>query len=129
MRRQWLKHALFVATALVAWLVAMPARAEAPMCDPRGAVTFAPAPQLPAPTTSIDVGPMPADCSDDATLLRHFSGGHAPLAELVQSSEPAATNALPAIPSPADSGFAYVIVAENAGPHGVASSVERPPRG
>ena len=50
--------------ALFVWLLATPARAAAPQCDTRGATTFAPAPTLQAPSTSIDIGDAAPECGD-----------------------------------------------------------------
>lgn len=59
MLRSLLRTFAFLATLLGVWLVANPAWAyvshAAPQCDGRGAVTFAPAPLLQDPTTSLDV--------------------------------------------------------------------------
>lgn len=49
---------------LFVWLLATPARAAAPQCDTRGATTFAPAPTLQAPSTSIDIGDAAPECGD-----------------------------------------------------------------
>ena len=46
---------LVVMMTLFVWTLARPALASAPLCDPRGATVFAPAPQLQQPLTSIDV--------------------------------------------------------------------------
>ncbi len=55
-----------IAAALCAWLVAIPAWAtQAPQCDHRGAITFAPPPQLQPPEQSLDV-------EDDLTCLERM---------------------------------------------------------
>ena len=64
MSRRLVRLVLAAATTLAAWLVVMPARAAAPFCDDRGASTLAPAPQLQAPETSIDVGAGDEACLD-----------------------------------------------------------------
>jgi hypothetical protein len=69
MLRRWGRIFVAFATALAAWVVATPARADAPLCDRRGATTFAPAPQLQAPETSIDVGP-PANANEESCFDR-----------------------------------------------------------
>lgn len=43
--------------AAIVLFVALPARASAPQCDTRGAITFAPAPKLDEPNVSIDRTP------------------------------------------------------------------------
>jgi hypothetical protein len=68
--------ALFAAVAV--WLVAGNARASAPLCDSRGAITFAPNPTLEEPNTSMDVG-QPDDCSGLKTANElAYDHGHGP---------------------------------------------------
>ena len=66
MRTRALRLLLTLTTLVVVWLVASPAMAsegtlaslanKAPLCDPRGAITFAPPPQMQEPTSSLDIG-------------------------------------------------------------------------
>jgi len=53
--RRVLRAMTATAMALAVWLVVAPARAAAPLCDTRGATTFAPPPTLQPPMASIDV--------------------------------------------------------------------------
>lgn len=63
--------ALLVSVVAFTLLVLAPraASAAAPMCDPRAAVVFAPAPQLQDPETSIDLG-LEEDCGGFAASDR-----------------------------------------------------------
>jgi hypothetical protein len=95
---RWCRNVVAIAAALVAWLVAAPAHASAPLCDPRGATMIAPAPELEAPLTSLDAA-TPADDAQPQCDLGHAdgcacSGGHAPSPRI--SSAPALAAALPA---------------------------------
>jgi hypothetical protein len=126
MRRKLL-HALVAFTAfVVVWLVASPARAMAPLCDPRGAVVFAPPPQFQDPETSLD---LPADCTEDSPIeTKNFAPGRAPQIEPWSSQEPAAATA-PAVLDLVFTERLAVPDAESARPpSGVRTTVERPPR-
>jgi hypothetical protein len=71
MRRRLVRTLLLVATVTVVWLLVSPSqalampRSGAPVCDPRGAITFAPPPQIQDPELSLDV---PVDCFDLAAI-------------------------------------------------------------
>lgn len=67
----------FLAAATV-WLVAGQARAAAPQCDARGAITFAPNPTLEEPNASVDVG-QTDDCSGKKTDDPAYRSGRSPL--------------------------------------------------
>jgi hypothetical protein len=79
-----------LAAALVAWLVASPAHASAPLCDPRGATVIAPAPQLQAPQTVLDAAaPAPSDdgtCEANECEQRGWEHGRVPVPEARGSS-------------------------------------------
>jgi len=123
---------LFVAcaTALVAWLVAAPAYASAPLCDPRGATAIAPAPQLQQPLTSIDVG-TPGDdgCREYAVTVRTVNDGRAPApASPSTSFDSAVPSTTPLVlASPCASRRAAWDAREGERP-GEQSRVDRPPR-
>jgi hypothetical protein len=51
----WVRRCLSFACLLAAWLVAHPAWASAPMCDPHAASALAPLPVLDAPDASLDI--------------------------------------------------------------------------
>ena len=89
---------LAIATLVVVWLVVAPSTAfaasplsGAPICDPRGAITFAPPPQIQDTETSLDI---PADCFDigplDLRLVKNADHGRSAPPELTSSQEPAA---------------------------------------
>jgi len=128
---RWARLFVAMATALVAWLVAAPAYASAPLCDVRGATSIAPAPQLQEPLTSLDVGaPDDNACSESALAVRTAAhDGRAPVpAAPVASGDSAIPSAMPAV---FDSPFASLGAARDAclgardGDH---ARVDRPPR-
>jgi hypothetical protein len=63
--------------AAVVWLVAGSARAAAPQCDIRGAITFAPNPTLEEPNTSMDVG-QADDCGAKTVTDLAYNHGRSP---------------------------------------------------
>lgn len=103
---------------------------RAPVCDPRGAITFAPPPQMQNPTQSLDVVTNDDDCSESPLDKKHVVPNRAPRGEGGQAAqEPALADAvtLPtgdlagqrlAVPTPEDS-FARP---------GYRVDFERPPR-
>jgi hypothetical protein len=77
------------AAALVAWLVATPARASAPFCDPRGATMIAPAPVLQSRQTSLDAAAPAAEdpsCDVGVPAVRTWHTERAPSPERSHSS-------------------------------------------
>ena len=113
--------------ATFVWLLAPAAHAAAPLCDSRGAITFAPNVVLEEPNASVDVGQD--DCSGGATfdlVLDHGRGTDA------QSSAEDGVRALvakspvilPAAPADVLEEAASTFVA----PSGVRSRLDRPPR-
>lgn len=127
MRR--LAHRLLVlATLLVAWLLAKPAMASAPMCDPRAATVLAPSPTLEAPAASIDLG-VRDGCGERAALdMRQLSGGRSPAEwpapQNVDTTLPVQLAAVP----PAGVTFACPEAALDRARPGVQSRLDRPPR-
>lgn len=134
---------LAVATFTVVWLVVSPASAAllssvgtpvparihgmAPVCDPRGAIGFAPPPQIQDAELSLDI---PADCFDVNPLeSKNYAPGHrsTPL-DISSSQEPAArtTELLPA--RVLSERLAARVEVVEAGPPGFHTSIERPPR-
>jgi hypothetical protein len=129
MSRQLLRAILAFATFSVVWLVVSPASAmssAAPVCDPRGAIMFAPPPQIQDEERSIDI---PADCVDVNPLETHnvVPGRGAPI-DLSSTQEPVATD--PARLTKLN--FALRLPMEDVTmtrlPPGVRSSLDRPPR-
>jgi len=118
----------FAAAAMV-WLVAGQARAAAPLCDERGATTFAKNPTLQEPNVSIDVGMndcVAADTSDD----RAYDDGHG------SAPQPNGHDAPPAlvpwtvqILPPLFTEQSSPVADSCEGPPGFQHQVDRPPRG
>jgi len=81
--RQKLLSALFaIATFAVVWLVATPAHAAgAPVCDPRGAIVFAPPPQQQDPEVTLDIVVNDDDCTQSPLEQKHATPGRAPAPE------------------------------------------------
>jgi len=126
MRRTFLRTLLTLATLTVVWLVVSPASAMAPVCDPRGAVGFAPPPQIQDEERSLDI---PADCFDVNPLeTRNVVPGHSGKIDLSSTQEPAAATAS-MLPDLVFAERLPVRVAIEARPLlGVRLSLDRPPR-
>ena len=130
MPRRLLRAFVTLATLAVAWLVASPAQAAAPVCDPRGAVMFAPAPQMQDPEQSLDVVAPCDGRAKDPLASRHVVPGRGPLLDFASSSPDPATAGAFFVPLAAP--LARVPAPEAAlarPPNGVRSALERPPRG
>lgn len=112
--------------AIFVWLLASPAHAAAPQCDTRGATTFAPAPTLQAPMTSIDVGDAAPECADAwlADLLEQRSSSPDQGREVAQTVLPGTSLNLTA-PSIRTNGFEHP---EGHPLTGVRFPLDRPPR-
>ena len=129
MTRKLLRALLALATFSAVWLIVSPASAfatAAPVCDPRGAITFAPPPQIQDAELSLDI---PADCMSESPLeSKNVVPGRGAQLDISFSQEPAAAAAA-VLPS-------YVFVERlparvSALPRpreGVRGSLERPPR-
>jgi hypothetical protein len=116
------------ATAFAAWIVATPARAAAPVCDPHAATGVAPAPVLQLPETYLDVAPADG-CAELLGVLPALGTGRAPApAPPTVSQEPLVPNVIPA-PTAADLvGRLGADEPEIAALAGARARVERPPR-
>ena len=129
MRRRLLRAVLVVATVMVVWLVVSPARAAnalAPVCDPRGAIGFAPPPQIQDEERSLDI---PADCFEVSPLeSKNVVPGSRASIEISFAQEPAADGERLLVHAP----FVMRLpVAETDAvrlPHGVQASLDRPPQ-
>ncbi len=75
-----LRVAVSIAAALVVllWLGVRSARADAPQCDSRGAITYAPNPVLDVPNASLDAPRDDCDDSDSELRVFAFHEGRAP---------------------------------------------------
>lgn len=125
-RRKLLSTLLAVMTFGVVWLIVSPAQAMAPICDPRGAIGFAPPPQIQDEERSIDVTP---DCVEVSPLeTKNFTPGCPAQFDPPTAQEPATPVAtmIPAIPFVER--LPIRLTTEARPPPGVRGSVERPPR-
>jgi hypothetical protein len=119
------KRLLIAALATVIWLFAPSARAAAPRCDIRAAITFGATPTLETPNSSIDVGEN--DCTPPSPLDALSSGRSQ--TELVFSAAPDLTlTSTDAIAPAASEGTLAHLVESSAAPTGIRSSLDRPPR-
>jgi hypothetical protein len=129
--RLYIRVALSICAAAVAllWLGAGEARADAPQCDSRGAITFAPNPVLDIPNASLDVG-QPDDCDAPNLDTRAYDHGRAPSgadateALVRAASLPHFLLVLPATPTATLERPAV----ENGAARGTYRSIDRPPR-
>ncbi len=129
MRRRLLHALLAVATFTVVWLVTAPAMAfstRAPVCDPRGAIGFAPPPQIQDAELSLDI---PADCVDVNPLeSKNYAPGRNSAID-VSSSQESATPPTFSILAPAFAERLPILVVEcPRPPSGFQTDVDRPPR-
>ena len=120
---------LAVATVMVVWLVVSPASAAsaAPICDPRGAIGFAPPPQIQDEERSLDI---PADCVEVSLLeTKNVIPGSRGSVEISFAQEPAAGGDRVLVHAPF---VTRLPVAETDAvrlPPGVRASLDRPPQG
>lgn len=129
MRRKLVHAFVALTTFMVVWLVTSPARAfsdRAPVCDPRGAIGFAPPPQIQDAELSLDI---PADCVDVSPLeSKNVVPGRSVSIDLSSSQEPVAA-ITPTLPAFVFAERLPVRVATCARPPpGVRASLDRPPR-
>lgn len=127
----WLRALLAVATFCAAWLIVLPARAAtpaAPICDPRGAIGFAPPIQIQDAELSLDI---PADCFEvtfDVAETENAVPGGGGLLAFSFSQEPLVTQSV-SVPARVSSERLSVPVGALVRlPSGVRFSLERPPR-
>jgi hypothetical protein len=125
-RRKLLSALLAVATFAVVWLVVSPASAMAPVCDPRGAVGFAPPPQIQDEELSLDI---PADCFDVNPLeTKNYVPGHGVQIETSPSQEPVAETAVVMLGLEFTERLPVRDHVDARPPPGVRMSLDRPPR-
>ena len=142
--RRWVRTVLAFTIALAAWVVVTPASAasgmtssvveppfaggRAPLCDDRAATMFAPAPQLQAPQTSIDVFDSGDDCIsnflDDGVA---HQGGDSPRGAPT-APDAAMTVMVPGVAPASHAATAAPRAAYFAVPLGVQTRLDRPPR-
>ena len=129
-RRKLLRAVLAVATVMVVWLVVSPASAAnrgAPVCDPRGAIGFAPPPQIQDEERSLDI---PADCFEVSPLeSRNVIPGSRATLEISFAQEPAARGERLLVHAPFVTTRLPVTEADAVRlPPGVRASLDRPPQ-
>ncbi len=112
---------------MLVWLVAGSARADAPQCDSRGAITFAPNPTLEEPNASVDIG-QADDCST-STPLDALSHGRTPSTFDIgtEAARTSLTNALMILPA-TPTGVVCSAPIIGASLEGARNRVDRPPR-
>lgn len=128
--RALLRVFVTLATLLVAWLVTSSAGAaeKAPVCDPRGAIAFAPPPQIQDLEQSIDIVTNDDDCTADPLSVRNVAPDRAPVIDGFVGQDSALPSSLPVLPAPSGERLAPPPVGTDGGRPGFASSLERPPR-
>lgn len=128
--RRLLRIFVALTTFTVVWMV-MPkdAQAAAPLCDPRGAITFAPPPQMQDPEQSLDVVAPCDPRAEDPLAARQVDQQRGPQIQIAFSQEPATTNAIVIPLSPPLARIDAPEAALARTPAGVRSALERPPRG
>lgn len=103
-----------------------PMRALAPVCDPRGAIGFAPPPQIQDLELSLDI---PADCVDDNPLeTRNYVPGHGAKIDVSSSQEPVAETRALLPPVERSERLPVRAHVEPEPSLGVRVSLDRPPR-
>lgn len=111
------------------WLLAPSAHAAAPLCDARGAITFAPPPTLEEPNASIDVGEAD-DCGGSSAqdvALQH--GQRTPSTQTVAEDAARALVATSPVILPAPIADAVTETPTTfVPPSGVSFRLDRPPR-
>lgn len=122
-----LRLAVSLVAMLVVWTTASVARADAPLCDHRGAITFAESPALQIRDDSCDVGPDDGAAADagDAFLQEDFP--RAPAPDTTWSFDAV----VPVVHAVAPQGFymmSYPHGALQRARRGIALSLDRPPR-
>jgi len=118
---------VIVLAVLVVWLVPRVAQAAAPLCDDRGAITFAPPPTLDAQSASVDVGSPVSGCFERAAVAGYDQGSAPNPAPQSANAEIAPVNAgAHVLPAPVSlAPLDALTVGARVGAH---SRVERPPR-
>lgn len=127
--RKLLRIFVTLATFTVVWMVASPAQAAAPVCDPRGAIMFAPPPQMQDPEQSLDVVAPCDGRSEDPLAARQVGPQRGPQLEISFSHDAATSASVVIALSPPLARTAAPEEALARAPAGVRSALERPPRG
>ena len=125
---QLLRTVIVVLVALATWLVTSPARAEAPMCDPRGATTFAPAPLLDTSDDAVGVTEEGNSECSPALNLDAFKQGRTSSPDPWQAIPEATLSRGPRVTKAPRAIFVQPNGGEFSLPRGVRNTIERPPR-
>ncbi len=131
MRQKLLRAIFAVATFAVVWLVASPARAAgAPVCDPRGAVAFAPPPQQQDPEQSLDIVVNDDDCTQSPLERKNVVPNRAPSPHAAfATQEPATADAAVPVQHPDTARLPAPDAPTSSARPGFPDSLDRPPRG
>ena len=131
MSRKLLQVLVTLATFMVAWLVTSPASAvtnRAPVCDPRGAIGFAPPPQIQDVELSLDI---PADCgTTDVNPIetKNVMPDRSGLVDFSSYDEPASVNDVGIFGLVFVERLAVLRTGLSPPPRGFRGSLDRPPR-
>jgi hypothetical protein len=110
-------------------ILARPSLARAPLCDPRGATTFAPPPQMQDVEVSLDTGLTLDDCmSPSRNDAYRAAPGRTPLLDAPASSDAAVLTAVPAVPASVRELMPVPAASTECPRPGVRRTVDRPPR-
>lgn len=119
---------LALTAGLLVWIVARPAFASAPMCDPRAATTFAPAPILDAPSASVDLGVAGLGCGDRSAGVVDVHQGRPPASWPAPDNVDTVLSKVKLSVLAPRSGFAPRALLSVRARTGVRLGLERPPR-
>jgi hypothetical protein len=105
---------------------------RAPLCDPRGATTFAPPPQMQDAEVTLDTGLTAEDClrGQGDERAHRVAPGRAPLPSAAASSstDAAVISAVPRLVASGHARSPAPIASLARGPCGIPSTIDRPPR-
>ena len=128
--RLYLRIAISLLAATFVWLLApKSAHAAAPLCDARGAITFAPPPTLEEPNASVDIGDAD-DCGAPSSQDVAFQHGQrGPSGQTAaEDGERALTTISPVILPASFADVLHDAQTTFVPPSGVSSRLDRPPR-
>jgi hypothetical protein len=116
-----------IAAAVCVWLFASSAfAAPAPQCDPRGAITFAPPPQLQPPEQSLDALETGPTCVERFLAGAGLEQGTIPIP--TSAPEPALVMATPEVAPATPVAVIFVDAPCDEARPGVRARLDRPPR-
>lgn len=128
MASRWIYRLLTFVAAMFVWLAAGEARAEAPLCDSRGATVLAPAPQLQDAELTLSLGES-NDCVsiDETTSLRESKDGRLPWSA-ASAEDTALTSSSPSVAPATLLSVLDNDEARSRAARGIIGSLDRPPR-